>query len=943
MQVNHKIYRGIKQTENYKDYYDYYDDDKYYSKYYQKSANSNEKYKKDKHLKRESSSREDDFDRYSYTTKVSHKSMWGSKTFVTKNSLESNKLRPTKKSKKLSDTTYFKNQDKKEIKHTKKLKRILKCLIQFNKSRRELYGKYFDIWYDKTFYYYDVVFDKNANKKSNNKKYESENKYNYKYNDYYNYNDINYYKGSKKYDKKAKNKFSSNIVPKNEIKDKSSKTNYYMTYSNINNYYQDNSSYKSQKKSNKKKNLDKDYYNDYYPSSNSNNKVKYYKEINYSTKRKKEVKPSLNDDRYYSDSYYEEYDKEKVSSNKKKNKKFSKKLLYILNKYLIERKEKSYCFNKWIDFITSIYLYNGEGAYNDLGGKSQHKSNYDKNSITYYDNYEYSAKKNNDKSNQKDEYKYYEDYDETQDKKDSLDDNTENHTYYYYNNQNKNYTTNENNLLSYDKKEIYAREDNYDSYYGDENTEKFYNVKNKTYEDPNKVVTYTTYNKEPKITTNKYIKYEKKIIEDPIETEDKIISINSNQLSKLKDFNVIDDQIVKEMNPNVIKNENGYKVLEFTKSFPEKTIISHKKETKIEVLGRNDKNNRSMKSLNKNEYYIKGNEYINLEEFDSPLRENKSLAIAQNRNRKDNQIENLKMKNYSHNTFNKSNNIYLNNNDNIIKDSNNSIESKKSKKSKNKNSHNEKRKKLLTKLLKKDTYKYTNLLNKFEKWIDFTYNSKQNIQKTDSKKVDINSNVNEGQKSNKVNKKVDSENNNNKYIQSEFVEISAYEDDNYLKMNKKYAIKMNKNSNLLNNKFQTDYWKTNIKEPSYSDNDFKSQKSLNKFANNKEILIRNVVSNNERELLDSDKKLPNQIFTKVDKKNIYQDSFEDKNLNQKIPGRNRENGIGKNKKNKHFKNNTLDEIYSFKTPEKLSNNLVNYLPHYINPETFRTIDKMIMK
>jgi hypothetical protein len=87
-------------------------------------------------------------------------------------------------------------------------------------------------------------------------------------------------------------------------------------------------------------------------------------------------------------------------------------------------------------------------------------------------------------------------------------------------------------------------------------------------------------------------------------------------------------------------------------------------------------------------------------------------------------------------------------------------------------------------LLKKDTYKYTNLLNKFEKWIDFTYNSKQNIQKTDSKKVDINSNVNEGQKSNKVNKKVDSENNNNKYIQSEFVEISAYEDDNYLKMNK---------------------------------------------------------------------------------------------------------------------------------------------------------------
>ena len=56
------------------------------------------------------------------------------------------------------------------------------------------------------------------------------------------------------------------------------------------------------------------------------------------------------------------------------------------------------------------------------------------------------------------------------------------------------------------------------------------------------------------------------------------------------------------MKPNVIKNENGYKVLEFTKSFPEQTVISHKKETKIEVLGRNDNNNRSMKDLNKNEY-----------------------------------------------------------------------------------------------------------------------------------------------------------------------------------------------------------------------------------------------------------------------------------------------------------------------------------------------------
>lgn len=285
-------------------------------------------------------------------------------------------------------------------------------------------------------------------------------------------------------------------------------------------------------------------------------------------------------------------------------------------------------------------------------------------------------------------------------------------------------------------------------------------------------------------------------------------------------------------------------------------------------MGRNDNNNRSMKGINKNENLIKGNEYFNLEEFNSPLRENNSLTILKNKN--DNQINNMKMNNYDHNTYNKSNNIDLDNNDYIIKDSNNSFESKKSKKSKkskNKNIHNEKRKKILAKLLKKDTFKYINLLNKFEKWIDVTYNSKQNIQKTDSKIITINTNVDKVQKNNKINTNEDSENNNNKYIHSEFGAINAYEDDNHLKINKKYAIIRNKNNKLLNNKIQTDYWKTNIKEPSFSDNDYKSQKSLNKFANNKEILIRNIFANNGKELLeDSDKKLSNKNFTKVDKK-----------------------------------------------------------------------------
>jgi len=931
MHVNHQIYRGYNQTENNKKYYDYYDDDKYYSKYIQKNTHSNEKYKKDRHKKRESSSTQDDFDRYSYTTKVSHKSMWGSKTYVSKNSKESNNRLKTKKTtKKLSDTTYYQNKDKKEIKHTKKLKRILKCLIQFNKSRRELYGKYFDIWYDKTFYYYDKDM---YNKKSNNNKYESENKYNYKYNDYDDY---------KNYDKNLKNKFDPNIVPKREKKERSTKTNYYLTYSIINDYDRDNGYY-SQKKS-KNKNVDNEY-KEYYSNSNtSNNKVKYKKEVSSSSKKKK-------DDKYYSDSYYEEYDRKKVSPYKKKSKKFSRKLLYILNKYMIERKEKSQCFNKWIDFITSIYLYNGEGAYNDLGGKSQTKSYNDKTSITNndyeksnkdYDNYNYSKKKNNDKYNQKDNYrieKYYEDYEETPDKRDSIEENTENHTY-IYNNQNKNYSTNE-------KNEIFMHENNYDKYYDNENNDKYYTVKDKTEEGPNKIVTYTSYRKEPKVSKNKYYKYEKQIIEDPLETEERIINtkIKSNQLYKLEDFNAIDDKIIKEMKPSAIRNENGYKVLEFTKTLPEKTVVSHKKETKIKVLGRNNANNKSMKELNNNEYIVKGTEFFNVEEFDSPLRENNSLVTM--KNKKSNQINNLKLNNYNSNTYNKSINSTSENIKSKIKESNNSFESKKSKKSKNsKNKHNDKKKKILTKLLKKDKYKYINLLNNFEKWIDFAFYNKNYIQNNNTRVSNNNKNINKKQNNNnnkfkniQININEDNQFDNKQYLESEYNKISAYEDDNPLKIGKKYPITRNKNNHYLNNKMKTDYWKTDIKEPSFSDNEYKSQKSLNKVKNKKEIFIRNIFSNNRKELIeDSDKKLPNENYIKIEKRNNTQESFEEKNLNQKIPGRNRDNELKKNKNSKNNKNNTYDDILAFKTPEKLTNNLVNYLPNYMNPENFRTID-----
>ena len=75
-------------------------------------------------------------------------------------------------------------------------------------------------------------------------------------------------------------------------------------------------------------------------------------------------------------------------------------------------------------------------------------------------------------------------------------------------------------------------ENNYDKYYDNENNDKYYTVKDKTVEGPNKIITYTSYRKEPKVSKNKYYKYEKQIIEDPLETEERIINtkIKSNQL-----------------------------------------------------------------------------------------------------------------------------------------------------------------------------------------------------------------------------------------------------------------------------------------------------------------------------------------------------------------------------------------------------------------------------
>ncbi len=111
MQAKHKIFKGYQsknETKNKKDYYDYDDEYKFYPQNQTKRTYSNEKSKKDLSKKRESSSREDDFDRYSYTTKISQRSMWGSKISIPKDNKENSIKHKTKNnSKKNSGITHF--------------------------------------------------------------------------------------------------------------------------------------------------------------------------------------------------------------------------------------------------------------------------------------------------------------------------------------------------------------------------------------------------------------------------------------------------------------------------------------------------------------------------------------------------------------------------------------------------------------------------------------------------------------------------------------------------------------------------------------------------------------------------------------------------------------------------------------------------------------------
>ena len=78
-----------------------------------------------------------------------------------------------------------------------------------------------------------------------------------------------------------------------------------------------------------------------------------------------------------------------------------------MNKYLIEKKEVSQCFNKWLDVVDSVYVYNDEKLYKE----EDNKAYYNNKDYNKYNNNKYQIKKNNEIDSYKIE-KYYNNYEE---------------------------------------------------------------------------------------------------------------------------------------------------------------------------------------------------------------------------------------------------------------------------------------------------------------------------------------------------------------------------------------------------------------------------------------------------------------------------------------------------------------------------------------------------
>ena len=476
MQEKHKKSNYDNELDKKNYLYNKNEDDLYYSNNPQKRIDSEKDYKKvDISLKAINNRKHN---------KINQKSIWGSKALNSKKYIiNKNKSNSINYSNIICN--YIIKKDKNQNNTIKKRNNILKCLIELNKSRKEVEGKYFDIWLDKTYYYYLTPED---NKRKTIKNY-------------------NNYDKSEKNDKKYKKTTKRNEISKNTRSNEKKYHNYYKD--NSSSFYKENAFISRSKEKNNNNyinNSREKYRNTSYYNDNYYNKYKNNSQEKGKLKEKRKYKIDIHDlkrENYYdSDSFNEEYNKEKLkekynirnyNKNEKSNKIFNKKLLYILTKYIIERKEKSQCFYKWLNNMSSIYIYNGEEAFNDIDGKNYLEIN----------------KKNKkiDKSKSYKIEKFYDDYEETPE----------------INNEE------ENNLYIYNENRKYNKINDY------------FKIKNNIKEEPNILNFAISNNRGQELNSNRYNEYGTTIMTNINDNEEKI-SIHD----KIKNLKIMKKQIKKE-------------------------------------------------------------------------------------------------------------------------------------------------------------------------------------------------------------------------------------------------------------------------------------------------------------------------------------------------------------------------------------------------------------
>ena len=302
MKLSYRLHKNSQKTKAPKHNYDEYSEEN--EDYYDHKTKiiSKDKKSKSRYQNLDTNSEENNLKKFSTTAR--QKTIWGSKAYQSNRYSYKNK----NYSERYSENSYNSRNESKDM---KKIKKVLKFLIEFKKFRnREVEGKYFDIWYDKTYNYYDTTYKDDYKEKSSF--------YSHKF---------NYETKNKKYHKKN-DSFQMNANSKNKSKNNS-----------------------------KRRTSDKDDY--FYTDTSLSNKDIYYltfndMKYNYKNKNKNSIKLNNDKDQLKSkkvnikknnECFSEEYVNDKKTkinnskSKRKNSKKFNKKLLFILQKYMIEGKE----------------------------------------------------------------------------------------------------------------------------------------------------------------------------------------------------------------------------------------------------------------------------------------------------------------------------------------------------------------------------------------------------------------------------------------------------------------------------------------------------------------------------------------------------------------------------------------------------------------------------